>query len=101
MSEWTPQHSSDLYRVPDWGAGFFSVSADGHLLVRPRRDSKAADGRPQQIDLPRLVEELGRRGLRRPMLIRFYDILATRIQEIAGCFADAVEVLQEYLRRHV
>ena len=91
MSEWTPQQSSDLYHVPDWGAGFFSVSAKGNLVVRPRREAKSADGTSQEIDLPNLVEELGRRGLRRPMLIRFSDILATRIEEIASCFANAIE----------
>lgn len=91
MSEWTPQQSSDLYRVPDWGGGFFSVSAEGNLLVRPRRIAETPGGIPQEIDLPKLVEELGRRGLRRPMLIRFSDILATRIQELADCFAEAVK----------
>ena len=90
MSEWTPQQSSDLYRVPDWGAGFFSVSTEGNLLVHPRRKVESRGDVPQEIDLPKLVEELERRGLRRPVLIRFSDILATRIAEIAGCFEEAV-----------
>jgi arginine decarboxylase len=91
MSEWTPQQSSDLYRVSDWGAGFFSVGAAGNLLVHPRRLSSDPHAVSQEIDLPKLVGELERRGLRRPMLIRFSDILATRIAELASCFADAIE----------
>jgi arginine decarboxylase len=91
MSEWTPRQSSDLYRVPNWGEGFFSVSAEGNLLVHPRRVSEGPEDPSQRIDLPLLVGELERRGLRRPMLIRFSDILATRIAELATCFADAVE----------
>ncbi|MBJ18726.1 MAG: biosynthetic arginine decarboxylase [bacterium] len=90
MSEWTPRQSSDLYRVPEWGAGFFSVSADGHLMVHPRRRVEPSRETEEKIDLPKLVEELERRGLRRPMLIRFSDILATRIEELASCFANAV-----------
>ncbi len=90
MSNWTPGQSSSLYRVPDWGAGFFSVSENGNLLVRPRRHARSADGHSQEIDHKKLVEELGRRGLRRPMLIRFSDILATRIEELAESFAAAV-----------
>ncbi len=104
MSEWTPQQSADLYRVPDWGAGFFSVSPTGNLVVHPRRmASLAREPAPAgstagiqrrddvAIDLPRLVGELERRGLRRPMLIRFSDILASRIEELSECFARAVE----------
>jgi arginine decarboxylase len=92
MSEWTPQQSSELYRVPAWGGGFFSVSAEGNLLVHPRPRDGAS------IELPKLVEELERRGLRRPMLIRFSDILASRIERLADCFAEAIEV-HEYAGR--
>ena len=85
MSEWTPAQSADLYRVDSWGAGFFSVSPDGNLLVHPKQGNDA------QIDLPKLASELERRGLRRPILIRFSDILASRIEDLAGCFAEAIE----------
>ena len=85
MSEWTPGQSADLYRVDAWGAGFFSVSPDGNLLVHP----KLAKG--SEIDLTRLVGELERRGLRRPILIRFSDILATRIEGLARSFSEAIE----------
>lgn len=100
MGEWTPKQSADLYRVEDWGDGFFSVSPEGNLLVHPRAGQRprAADlavgdarepGR-RTIDLPRLVGELERRGLRRPMLIRFSDVLASRIEHLAGCFEEAI-----------
>jgi arginine decarboxylase len=84
MSEWTSQQSADLYRVDAWGAGFFSVSDNGSLLVHPR----LAEG--AHVDLPKLVSELERRGLRRPILIRFSDILAARIDDLAGCFNQAI-----------
>ena len=84
MSEWTPEQSAELYRVNAWGAGFFSVSTDGNLLVHPL----LSDG--SHIDLPKLVDELERRGLRRPILIRFSDILATRIKGLALCFDEAI-----------
>jgi len=99
MSEWTPKQSSDLYRVGEWGDGFFSVSPEGKLLVHPRATANAVPSSAasedsaldQSIALPNLVEELERRGLRRPMLIRFSDILASRIESLANCFADAIE----------
>jgi arginine decarboxylase len=84
MSEWTPSQSAELYQVDSWGAGFFSISPDGNLLVHPQ----LSDG--SEIDLPKLVGELERRGLRRPILIRFSDILATRIKDLAHCFDEAI-----------
>jgi len=84
MSEWTPRQSAELYRVNAWGAGYFSVSPEGNMLVHP----KLTDG--SHIDLPKLVSELGRRGLRRPILIRFSDILATRIKGLAEAFDEAI-----------
>jgi len=85
IGNWTTQQSAELYQVPSWGAEFFSVSLEGNLLVHPRR----GDG--TSIEMPKLVEELERRGLRRPMLIRFSDILASRIETLADCFAQAIE----------
>lgn len=84
MSEWTPAQSAALYRVDAWSEGFFSVSTDGNLLVHPRLTKGAT------IEIPTLVGELERRGLRRPMLIRFSDILATRIEGLAECFKEAI-----------
>ena len=94
MSEWSPKQSADLYRIADWGEGFFSVSPEGNLRVHPRSSNAsmnaATEAPSPSIELPNLVEELGRRGMRRPMLIRFSDILATRIEHLAGCFEEAV-----------
>lgn len=84
MNDWTPRQSSELYHVPEWGADFFSVSPEGNLVVHPRRGDGAS------IEMPKLVEELERRGLRRPMLIRFSDILASRIETLAECFSEAI-----------
>lgn len=108
MSEWTPRQSADLYRIADWGEDFFSVSPEGKLRVHPRGGAANSDvavtadasvlsdasatsnAGPPSIELPQLVGELERRGLRHPMLIRFSDILATRIEHLAGCFEEAI-----------
>ena len=50
--------------------------------------------RPRGPDLPgvnlrELVEGLRRRGLRTPLLVRFSDLLDTRVRELLGCFERA------------
>jgi arginine decarboxylase len=84
MHAWTVGDSRDLYGVPSWGAGFFDVNAKGRVEVRPGKDDDT------RIDLLELVRDLEHRGLRTPLLIRFSDILASRIAQLAGAFNDAI-----------
>jgi len=44
----------------------------------------------QAIDLKELVEDLRRRGLNLPILIRFSDILRTRIEHLCSAFEQAI-----------
>lgn len=81
---WTVRDSMELYNVSAWGAGFFTINAKGHVEVRPQGDGGAA------VDLLELVEDLQRRGLRTPMLIRFSDILAARVRGLCAAFERAM-----------
>jgi arginine decarboxylase len=74
MRGWTPRDSLELYNVAQWGQGFFHVNEAGHVEVRPR----GPDG-------PRIG------GLRTPLLLRFSDLLASRVAGIAGSFHHAME----------
>jgi arginine decarboxylase len=81
---WSATEASELYDVPRWGQGYFSVSEQGHLLVHPTKD-------PQRgVDVKRLVDRLALRGLAAPVLLRFTDILKHRLGEIHNAFQSAV-----------
>jgi len=85
VTNWTIRDSLDLYHVLDWGSGFFAINESGNLEVRP----KTNDAR--NIDLLELVEDLGRRGVRTPLLIRFNDILDSRVRGLHDCFCEAIK----------
>jgi arginine decarboxylase len=87
MRGWTIRDSLELYNVTAWGSGFFTINERGHVEVRPKGNGGAG------IDLLDLVQELERRGLRAPLLVRFSDILAARVQGLAAAFDKAI---QEY-----
>ena len=70
------------YGLGNWGEGFFDVSREGHLLVRPRRGEEA-------IDLACLLGDLRRRGLRPPLLLRVHGVIGTRLRDLAQSFAAA------------
>jgi len=84
MRAWTVRDSLELYQIPRWGRGFFSVNPAGHVEVAPH-----GNGGPR-VDLFQLVEDLRRRGLRAPVLLRFSDILASRIKGLAGAFQHSI-----------
>ncbi|MGD9765906.1 MAG: biosynthetic arginine decarboxylase [Candidatus Binatia bacterium] len=83
MHAWTIRDCMELYNVPAWGAGLFSVNPQGHVEVQPRADGP-------RIDLLDLVKDLQQRGLRTPLLIRFSDILAARVQGLCAAFNRAI-----------
>jgi len=84
MHAWTIRDSLELYGVPSWGRGFFDINDQGDVAVRPRGRGGPA------VDLHALVTDLRHRGLRTPLLIRFSDILASRIRSIAAAFQGAM-----------
>jgi len=84
MHGWTHRDSLELYNLEAWGAGFFTVNDSGHVEVRPHGPGNGG------IDLLELVRDLEQRGLRAPLLIRFSDILATRVRGISHAFSNAI-----------
>ncbi len=83
MEQWTIQKSIEQYRIDGWGAGFFSVNDAGNVSVTPEKD------RPS-VDLCNIVEDLVRRGIKPPHLIRFNGILKQRAQGIYEAFDKAI-----------
>ncbi len=81
---WTIQSSEELYRINGWGEPYFSINEAGHITVSPQGDRGGC------IDLFSLVNDLKQRGLRLPLLLRFSDILADRIERLNACFAKAI-----------
>ncbi|HYP12746.1 MAG TPA: arginine decarboxylase, partial [Bryobacteraceae bacterium] len=62
---WTVSDAKELYDVPAWGKGYFSVGENGNLWVHPSKEAQ------RRIDLKELVEKLVLRGIDPPILIRF------------------------------
>src|SRR5712671_298717 len=82
---WTVQDSEELYRVKLWGESYFCVNAEGHLEVRP------IIGDPIGIDLFKVVMDLKQQRIEFPLLIRFQDLLRSRVTEINTAFRKAIE----------
>jgi len=82
---WSVEQSLGLYGFEAWGRGYFSVNRKGHVVVRP-------DRRPgRSIDLYEVVQGLTERGITTPVLLRFRDLLASRLRALHDAFAAAIE----------
>jgi arginine decarboxylase len=83
--EWSIEDAKTLYNVDGWGAGFIDVNATGHVVVRPDPN------RPEHtLDLHELAMDLEEQGVALPVLLRFSDILQTRIEQLSERFESAI-----------
>ncbi|MFN5196794.1 MAG: arginine decarboxylase, partial [Planctomyces sp.] len=81
---WTTVDASEMYEVPRWGNGYFSVNSRGNVMVHPDRNTTRG------IDLKDLVERLQMRGLDVPVLLRFNGIIRDRLYVLHKAFSDAI-----------
>lgn len=81
---WSHEQSADLYGINAWGNEYFRINQKGNVNVTP-----GGKGRGLELDLYELTQDLMDRGIRVPIMIRFPDILKSRIELINNCFNRA------------
>ena len=84
----TTDDAVEIYGLDGWGNGYLAVADDGHLLVTPGRDASKA------IDVLRVVEDLERRGVKTPVLLRFPQLLEGQVQDLSNAFSNAIREYQ-------
>jgi len=83
---WTIDAARALYNIEGWGAGYFDINDRGHVIVRPDPD------RPDStVDLRDLARDLEEQGIQLPVLLRFSDILRSRVVTLSERFAAAMK----------
>jgi arginine decarboxylase len=85
LDKWDSVRSSELYGVDAWGNSFFHVTPDGCAAVK----LKGPDGRVS-IKFHDIVQGLYQRGHGLPVLLRFGDLLAARMESIHRAFTTAM-----------
>ena len=83
-TEWTLEEARDTYNIAGWGAGYFDINERGNVVVQPNRE------RPEhQVDLYELATDLEAQGVSLPVLLRFSDVLRSRVKQLNERFAAA------------
>lgn len=82
---WDIESARALYNIEGWGAGYFDINDRGNVIVRP---DPRYPGRT--LDLRDLAEDLEEQGIQLPVLLRFSDILRSRIETLNERFDQAI-----------
>jgi arginine decarboxylase len=91
---WTSADATELYEIARWGQGYFAIGENGQVTIHPTKEAS------RSIDLKQLVDDLERRGISLPTLIRFSDVLQHRLKDIFEAFQGAM-AQHEYSGRYV
>lgn len=81
---WNPDAASRLYRIQQWGDGYFDINAAGHVTLQ-------VPGQSGSVDLHALAMRLHEGdGMRFPLLVRFVNVLHDRVQRLQAAFDQAI-----------
>jgi arginine decarboxylase len=81
---WTLADALETYGIRNWGNPYFGINDKGHVCVHPDGPQAAS------MDLKELVDEVRRRGIGLPLLIRFADVLRHRVIHLNEAFRKAI-----------
>ena len=85
LERWTCDNAADLYGIRNWGSGYFDIAASGDIVVKPFGPANETS-----ISIMDLIAGLKARGLNMPILLRFADILSSRIKQLYEHFNTAI-----------
>ena len=75
----------ETYGIDNWGAGYFGVNRKGNLIVR------AAEGENLTADVKVIIDDLSRRGINTPVLLRFPQLLFGQIRKLQKAFKHSIK----------
>jgi arginine decarboxylase len=91
----TIEQTIETYGIENWGAGYFGVNRKGNLIVRPsENDTKAS------ADVKEIVDDLKKRGINAPILLRFPQLIVGQIRKLQKAFKNSIKEF-EYSGRHM
>ncbi len=79
------EQTIETYGIDNWGQGYFGVNRHGHLVVR------ASENDNNSADVYEIVEDLRKRGINTPILLRFPQLLAGQVRKLQKSFKNSIK----------
>ncbi len=88
------EQTVETYGIENWGADYFGVNRKGNLIVRaPENDALTAD-------VKEIIDDLAKRGINTPVLLRFPQLLVGQIRKLQTAFRKSIKEF-EYQGGHL
>ncbi|HEX7317154.1 MAG TPA: biosynthetic arginine decarboxylase [Pyrinomonadaceae bacterium] len=89
------EQTLETYGIENWGAGYFGINRKGNLVVHPSESdqNRAADVRD-------IIDDLRRRGIQTPVLLRFPQLIAGQVRKLQRAFRNSIREY-EYQGSHM
>lgn len=81
----TIDQTIETYGIDNWGAGYFGVNRKGNLIVRASENDK------NSADVKEIIEDLKKRGINAPVLLRFPQLLVGQIRKLQKAFKSSIK----------
>ena len=88
LQRWSSEDSAELYGIRNWSAGYFDISKEGDVVVRPFGNKN-----PVSVSIPAIIQGMRERGLDMPVLLRVENILESQITQLHESFRKAIKTL--------
>ncbi len=79
------EQTIETYGIENWGADYFGVNRKGNLIVR------AAENDNLSADVKEIIDDLKKRGINTPVLLRFPQLLAGQIRKLQKSFKNSIK----------
>ncbi len=89
------EQTLETYGIENWGAGYFGINRKGNLVVHP---SETDQGRA--ADVKEIIEDLRRRGISTPVLLRFPQLVTAQVRKLQRAFRNSIREY-EYQGTHM
>ena len=79
------EQTLETYGIENWGAGYFGINRKGNLIVHPSdTDTKSS------ADLKEIIDDLERRGISTPVLLRFPQLVTAQVRKLQRAFRNSI-----------
>ncbi len=79
------EQTTETYGIENWGAGYFGANRKGNLVVyNPENENISAD-------VKEIIDDLQKRGVSTPVLLRFPQLLFGQIRKLQTAFRKSIK----------
>ena len=79
------EQTTETYGIENWGAGYFGANRKGNLVVyNPENENISAD-------VKEIIDDLQKRGINTPILLRFPQLLFGQIRKLQTAFRKSIK----------